>query len=234
MRRGLALPLAAVLAASCASGPPLSAGRHELAFAQAGERALVLLPLGVDADRGRRWPLILFLRDAAEPGDESGPVKFLAQRPGFPFILLAPLPPEDGNWSPAALDKLLDDALSRLPIDKDHLYLTGVGAGASAAYALAARSPQRFAALLPVGGAGDPAAACRLKSLPVRAYHGGKDAAATLAADRAMVDAVVACGGNAEFNLYPELGREAAALVYADQGLYNWLLRQTRGQPAVE
>ena len=242
----LSLVFLAALAAGCASvalRPAALEGQHETSFQatvtkRVGAKYLVFLPRGFGKDTKRLWPTILFLHGSGERGDDlakvkvNGPPKFLDRRPDFPFIVLSPQAPDDGDWNPDVLNALLDDALTRYPVDPDRIYLTGISMGGIGAYALATEHPERFAAVAPVSGFGDSDRACRLKNLPLRAYHGGKDATVLPADDQAEVEAINACGGRAKMNLYPEAGHDVWNLVYADQDLYNWFLRQTRGHPA--
>jgi predicted peptidase len=244
MKGFLALVVGAALTGGCAlNRPPLREGQHEASFRgtmvkKVGAKYLLFLPRGFAKNKSHLWPTILFLHGSGERGDDlsrvkvNGPPKFLDGRPDFPFIVISPQAPDDGHWDPDVLNALLDDAMKRLPIDPDRVYLTGLSMGGYGAYELATDSPERFAAVAPISGAGDPDRACRLKNLPLRAYHGGKDPYVLPADDEATVDAINACGGRAKMTLYPEAGHDVWTLVYADQGLYNWFLLQTRGHPA--
>src|SRR5687768_16967234 len=59
------------------------------------ERYLLFLPAGYESG-SERWPLILFLHGGGERGDDiekvkvHGPLKVVAERPDFPFIVVAP------------------------------------------------------------------------------------------------------------------------------------------------
>ena len=67
---------------------------------------------------------------------------------------------------------------------------------------------------------------CQARQVPVRAYHGDADTVVPLSAQRACVDALRACGGQAEFIVYPGLGHNAWDPAYEDAALVPWLLAQ--------
>ena len=104
----------------------------------------------------------------------------------------------------------MDDALARYEVDEKRVYLTGLSMGGYGAWHWACARPERFAALAPVCGGGDPTRACALKDMPVWAFHGAEDEVVPLKKSEEMVDAVNACGGNAELTVY--LGCEARLL----------------------
>ncbi|MCX8113794.1 MAG: prolyl oligopeptidase family serine peptidase, partial [Burkholderiaceae bacterium] len=88
--------------------------------------------------------------------------------------------------------------------------------------------PQDLAAIAPVCGWGDHLRACRMRSVPVRAYHGAADDVVPLAVQRKMVEALRGCGGVAELIVYPNVGHDAWNRAYEDEELYRWLAAQRR------
>ena len=194
---------------------------------------LLYVPHGA-ADAGRTWPLILFLHGSGERGGDievvkrNGPPKLLAAGQEMPFVVVSPQLPAGGDWSPEDLVVLLDDLQARLPVDPDRVYLTGLSLGGRGAWRLAARYPERFAAVVPVCGWGDPEVACRLTHVPIWAFHGAKDTVVPLADEQEMVDAVKKCGGDVRFTVYPDAGHDAWSATYANPELYTWLLAHTR------
>jgi predicted peptidase len=197
---------------------------------------LLYLPAGIELRGPRRYPLMIFLHGSGEAGHElgrlerHGPPKIAAGRPDFPFILAAPqIADAEQGFDPVALDALLDELLERLPVDPDRVYLTGLSLGGQWTYAWASLRPERFAALAPIAGNWTPEVACRLKQLPVWAFHGARDDVVPLDGDRAMVDAINACGGHAHLSVYADAGHDAWTAAYANTALYEWLLAQRRG-----
>lgn len=196
---------------------------------------LLFLPQGYSAQASQRYPLLIFLHGSGEAGTDlekvkiHGPPKLVAQRPDFPFIVASPqIPDAETGFDPVQLDALLDELLERLPIDPDRVYLTGLSLGGEATYAWAALRPERFAAIAPVSGNWTPEVACRLKNVPVWAFHGAHDDVVPLEGDRAMVNEINACGGHARLTVYPDAGHDAWTATYASDELYSWLLSQRR------
>lgn len=180
-------------------------------------------------------PLILFLHDADQRGTDpellkaQGLPKRLEAHADLPFIVASPqLPP--GMWwatmNLAWLDALVEQLTLTQPVDPNRIYLTGIGMGGYGAWALATAYPQRFAALVPICGGGDPIKACQIKSIPVWAIHGAKDNVVLPRESARMVDALTACGGHVKYTLFESAGHDAWTPAYNSPALYSWLLKQ--------
>lgn len=238
-RIGAGLPfLPALLALGCRSAS-LPAGQTPQRFSgtvskKVGYRYLLYLPKAYAADTPRRWPLLLFLHGSGERGDDlakvkvNGPPKFLDGRDDFPFVVVSPQCPEGERWSADALAALLDDVTKRFRIDEERLSVTGLSMGGRGAWDLAMTYPERFSAIVAVCGGALPDRACRLKDVPVRAYHGAKDDVVPLAESETVVEAVRRCGGTADLLVDPEAGHDAWTRAYADPALWEWLLSKRR------
>src|ERR1035437_4774430 len=193
---------------------------------------LLFLPEGY-AKSKQRWPLMLFLHGAGEAGTNLarlkvlGPPKIVESRPNFPFILVSPQSPVRG-WNPDTLNALLDEVIRKYRVDKDRVYLTGASMGGSGTWALAAAHPEKFAAIAPLCGSGNPADAPKLTQLPIWVFQGAKDPVVRLARAQEMVAAVKAAGGNVKFTVYPDAGHDVWTRSYDDPELYQWLLQQKR------
>jgi len=196
---------------------------------------LLYLPHSHLHDISKRWPLIIFLHGSGERGDdlskvkEQGLPKLLETKDDFPFIVISPQIPMYENWDIDVLDALLDEALEQLPVDPDRVYITGLSLGGHATWQWAAHSPDRFAAIAPVCGAGPLARACRLSHVPIWAFHGDQDTIVPFAASESMVKAVQSCGGEAHLTAYPGVGHDAWTDTYANPELYSWFLQHRRG-----
>jgi predicted peptidase len=199
---------------------------------------LLYLPPGYPG-KNRRWPLMLFLHGAGERGHDldkvkiHGPPSLIAsQGQSFPFVILSPQCPADGWWSDddqiELLDALLNDVVGRYAIDRDRLYVTGLSMGGFGTWRLAARYPQRFAAIAPICGGGDPEDTTRLVHLPVWAFHGAKDPVVPLGASQQMVDALRTAGGSVIFTVYPQAGHDSWTETYDNPALYEWFLQHRR------
>jgi predicted peptidase len=198
---------------------------------------LLFLPEGYAKSR-QRWPLMLFLHGAGESGTNLdklkvlGPPKIVESKPDFPFILVSPQNARDG-WNPDTLNALLDEVVRKYRVDKDRVCLTGASMGGSGTWRLAAAHPEKFAAIAPICGRGDPADAKQLARLPIWVFHGAKDPVVRLESDQAMVEAIQAAGGNVKFTVYPDAGHDAWTETYNNPELYKWLLEQKRRRALV-
>ncbi len=187
---------------------------------------------------GGKWPVILFLHGSGERGTDlpkvssHGPLKVAkAGKIDLPFILVAPQCPARIWWNPWQLLDLLDEVAAKYPVDPDRIYLTGLSMGGFGSWSLACLAPERFAAVAPICGGGDPADAARLKELPVWVVHGGQDPTVPPELSADMVEALRALPGRVRFTVYPEAGHDSWSAFYASPEFYRWLLRQRRGTP---
>src|SRR6202034_4823602 len=94
---------------------------------------------------------------------------------------------------------------------------------------LAAKSPKRFAAIVPICGRGDPAWAGRLRGIPTWAFHGADDRVVPPEQSERMIAALKEAGGDVRLTVYPGVGHAAWTPAFADPMLYEWLLQHRRG-----
>lgn len=199
---------------------------------------LLFLPEGYASDTSKRWPLMLFLHGAGESGSDlekvkaHGPPRILETKTDFPFIVVSPQSPGRG-WNPEALNALLDDVMAGNRVDPDRVYLTGLSMGGFGTWALAAAHPERFAAIAPICGGGDPRSAEKLKNLPIWAFHGAKDPVVALSASQSMVDALRSADApEVKFTVYEDAAHDSWTETYNNPELYQWLLAHKRGPHA--
>ncbi|MFE9613347.1 alpha/beta fold hydrolase [Streptomyces sp. NPDC006012] len=195
------------------------------------------MPSGYHLDESEKWPLLLFLHGASERGDDPtmltahGPVKQAAQGADLPFVMVAPQCPGYSTWA-CELDglyALLDEIQARHRIDADRVYCTGLSMGGAGTWALAARFPNRFAAVVPICGAWMPEAAPRIIDLPVWTFHGEDDFNILIKHTEQVVEALKDLGSNARFTRYPGVGHDSWTQTYDNPDVYTWLLEQRRG-----
>jgi predicted peptidase len=198
---------------------------------------LLYLPRGYRQEQGRKWPVILFLHGSGERGSDLnklkayGPPRLVSEGRDMPFIIVSPQTPERSSWDPDALNALLDDIVSQYAVDIDRIYLTGASMGGSATWRLASAHPERFAAIAPICGTGDPSAAARLAEVPTWVFHGAKDELVPLQASQEMVDALKQVGNEAKFTIYPDLGHDAWTATYNNPAVFDWFLSHRRHAP---
>jgi predicted peptidase len=193
-----------------------------------------LLYLPQDYDSHEKWPLLLFLHGGGERGDDiellkiHGPPKLIAAGKQFPMIVVSPQCPKDQRWQSVTLLALLDELCEKLKVDHDRIYLTGLSMGGYGLWALAFDAPDRFAALAPICGGGEPGWAKTVKHIPVWAFHGELDEGVPLRRSQEMVDALKKEGANPRLTIFPGVGHISWNAVYDDPAFYEWLLAQKR------
>ncbi len=180
------------------------------------------------------WPLMLFLHGAGERGDnleavkKHGPAKLIAAGQEFPMIVVAPQCPNGRWWEPMGLTALLDEIVERYKVDRARIYVTGLSMGGFGTWSLAAFSPDRFAAIAPICGGGEPYWARAIGHLPVWIFHGAKDSVVPLARSEQMHQAMKKQGADVRLTVYPEASHDSWTATYANPQLYEWLLQQQR------
>jgi predicted peptidase len=195
-----------------------------------------LLYLPKDYDAKQSFPLLLFLHGAGERGDDLnalkvyGPPKMIESGQDLPFIVVSPVCPVGKTFETLTSDLtvLLDEIVEKYKVDQDRIYATGLSMGGFGTWALAVSTPNRFAAIAPICGGGDPRSARRIAHVPAWVFHGAKDTTVPLERSEKMVEALKQSGGNVRFTVYPNTGHNSWIEAYADPELYEWLLQQKR------
>lgn len=203
---------------------------------------LLFLPDGLYPDGDRNeiqqplLPTILFLHGAGQRGSDlddvrkHGVAKVVEQQADFPFFVISPQCPRREYWNIERLSTLLDEVIASCAVDPDRVYLTGLSMGGYGTWHLAAAQPERFAAIAPICGGGNPQAAGKLKNLPVWAFHGAKDNVVPLSESEIMVSALKVHNGNVKFTVYPEANHDSWTQTYNNPELYEWFLQHWRQQ----
>jgi pimeloyl-ACP methyl ester carboxylesterase len=204
-------------------------------------RYLVHLPKPGAGGATAKIPLMLFLHGSGQRGHnleavkENGPPKLLRDEPAWPFkdsfIIVSPQCPVGQSWNPLLLRDLLDEVMAKYPVDPDRVYLTGLSMGGFGTWELAEWFPERFAAIVPICGGGDPADVARLKEIPTWVFHGGRDPAVPIENSYQMVQAMRDLHARIRFTVYPGYSHNSWEPAYDDPRLYEWMLAQRRGQP---
>jgi predicted peptidase len=238
INRRLALASPLLMTACSTPGPAaLQEGQQRHDFILAGPaapvRSWLYLPKGY-LSGSAAWPLVIFLHGSGERGDDlervkvHGPPKLAARGVDYPFMLVSPQLEAGARWNPTRLHELLVAVKASLRIDPIRITATGLSLGGHGVWNWAAAYPGDLAGIAPVCGYGDPAAVCRARNVPVRAYHGDADPVVPLARQQACVDALRACGGEVSFTIYPGIGHDAWNPAYEDPALVPWLMARQR------
>jgi predicted peptidase len=199
---------------------------------------LLYLPEDYDAKK-ENLPIMLFLHGRGESDGplslvaKWGPPEMLSRGEKLPFIVVSPQCPKDDSWSSttqqARLNELLDSVIEKYHADKDRVYLAGLSMGGSGSWRMAAGAPERFAAVIPICGRGEPADAAKLKDLPIWVFVGDQDRVFQSNVD--MVDALRKAGSQtARLTTLEHIGHNSWSAAFASPDLFTWLQKQTRAK----
>ncbi len=198
---------------------------------------VVFVPVDYKGDKA--YPVILFLHGAGERGTDGkkqatvGIGKAIRKdEKTFPFITVMPQALPEHNWRAESEDgnralAILDEVMKELKTDPKRVYLTGLSLGGMGTWSLAAKYPERWAAIVPICGPGDVKAAEKIQDLPCWCFWGDKDNFANKSMPM-MVEALKAAGGMPKFTEYPGVGHNSWDMAYGTKELYDWLLMQKK------
>ena len=131
----------------------------------------------------------------------------------------------------SSLQEFPPEIVAKNPVDRDRIYLTGLSMGGHGSWLNVAAHPDRFAAMAPVCGGGDPREADLVKDVPIWVFHGAKDTTVPIRESYEMVEALRKVHGRVRFTVYPEAGHNSWDQAYSTDELYAWMLRQVRNKP---
>src|SRR5665213_2559981 len=212
------------------------------------------------------WPVITDLHGNGRQGNDgiqatrNGLAELIREdRSLFPAIVVFPQAKVGTRCMFPAMEELvmaeLDRTISEFHGDSRRLYLTGFSMGATGAYRIAYRWPDKFAALACIAGrvetgndytpqevdidrrtnpfviAPDAFAvvASRIRKLPIWIFHGDQDQTVPIEQSRKLIAALRNAGAGVLYTEFPGAGHvQAAQKAYADPKLIEWLLKQHR------
>jgi len=203
----------------------------------AGNEAKYVLFVPHDYKGDKDYPCIIFLHGSGETGTDGlkqaavglGPAVKKVEKT-FPFIAVFPQS-QKRTWKADTDDAnralaILDEVKKQYKVDAKRIYLTGLSMGGYGTWSLAAKYPERWAAIAPVCGGGDPTTAPKFKDVPCWCFHGDADGAVKVDQSRAFIKALKDAGGNPKYDEYPGVGHNSWDKAYGTNELYEWLLRQ--------
>jgi len=207
-----------------------------------------------DANKMRKYPLVIFLHGSGERGSDNdaqlkwGVMNFATDQNmlAHPALVIAPQCPEHQQWSsltantertrmtlnaePSKSMHLLIDLIreleTKMPVDTNRIYITGLSMGGYGTYDALERYPHLFAAAVPVCGAGDTTKAASIAHIPMWIYLGAEDPAVNPLNGLAMLEALTHAGAHPGFTQYPEVGHFSWLGAYSDPLMMEWLFRQ--------
>src|SRR5579885_1688406 len=205
---------------------------------------VLFVPRDYDAKGDKSYPLILFLHGAGETqGGQKQPVEvgigpaIKKQEKTFPFITIFPQS-QKRTWQAGSADAdralaILGEVQKEFRTDPKRVYLTGLSMGGFGTWSLAAKYPERWAAIAPIcGGVGRgagadavAAVAGKIKDVPCWCFHGDADPAVPVKMSRDLMKALWDAGGHPNYTEYPGVPHNSWDKAYATADLYEWLLK---------
>jgi predicted peptidase len=198
---------------------------------------VVFVPADYKGDKP--YPLILFLHGAGETGTDGTKqtktgigAAIRKQEKTFPCIVVFPQSQKGGWRAESAEGKravaILDEVAKEFKVDDKRIYLTGLSMGGMGTWSMAAAHPEKWAAIVPICGRGDPATAEKIKDIPCWCFHGDADTAVKVEGSRNMIKALEAAGAKPKYTEYPGVGHNSWDRAYATKELWEWLLMQQK------
>ena len=202
-----------------------------------GAEAKYVLFVPYDYRGDKPYALILFLHGAGETGTDGkkpaavglGPA-IKKQEKKFPFLAVFPQS-QKRTWRADTGDgkralAVLDEVMKKYNVDPKRVYLTGLSMGGFGTWALAAKYPDKWAAIVPICGGGNAQTAAKIKDIPCWCFHGDADPIVDVEQSRRMIKALKDAGGSPKYDELPGVKHDAWTTAYGKKELYEWLLMQ--------
>lgn len=159
------------------------------------------------------------------------------------YLLAVQLPRELGKWTYdfgpkpgddglAVVEQIVSQVIADHPIDEDRIYAVGISGGGSAAWSLAIRYPDRYAAIAPLASKGLLSGSIEPgQPFPqaIWAFHGSGDDPRHV---QSTVDRFGRAGANVHLTLIPGAAHNCWTRAMKDYQLLGWLLAQRRDRRA--
>lgn len=214
-----------------------------------------------DYDANKEYPMITMLHGHGGQGTDNttqinvfkpllSKMTTLGQQAKTPCIMLIPQCRPNHKWvevshwtghysindfviSPdlKAVVELQDKIMEDYSVDEERQCVTGHSMGGLATWDLISRFPTRYAAAMPISGAGnDLEAAEKLTGVNVWAAHGALDPVVGVDVSRDMVDAVRTAGGWVRYTEYSEGDHSIGAYTYqTENDVVDFFMTARRG-----
>lgn len=181
-------------------------------------------------------PMIVSLNDAGDPRQQlfreglTLAVRKSALAGHGDFVVFFPFNSQ-GEWvGPRKVENLLevlDHVMKRHRIDPQRVYLIGHSLGGCELWSLAARHPERWAALVVVSPGCLPERG-QVPQVPCWVFHGDNDRRVPVQGVRDLTRVLAGKGLEVRYTEYPKASRQTWAQAYDTPGLYEWLATKSR------
>ncbi len=195
---------------------------------------VVFVPPSYTGDKP--FPVVLFLHGSGSTGTDGKKqvggiaAAIRSDEKNFPAIVVFPQSQKrswraDSEDGKRAMD-ILAEVEKQYKVDGKRVYLTGLSMGGFGTWSLAVAHPEKWAAIVPICGGGDPRQAEKIKHIPCWCFHGDADPTVKVDLSRNMIKALKAAGGDPKYTEYPGVEHNSWTKAYADKELYEWLWKQ--------
>jgi predicted peptidase len=224
-------------------------------YKNANGDSLLYRQLYPDANRVRKYPLVIFLHGSGERGNDNdaqlkwGVNNFASDKnlTLYPAFVIAPQCPTGQGWANFSsrnrdeltlaptpnktmelLMELIQQTIKKFPIDTNRIYITGLSMGGFGTFDAISRYPNVFAAAVPVCGGGDLSKVPIIKDIPMWIVTGAEDSAVSPVYSIEMARALQKAGAHPGYTQYPEVGHFSWIMAYSDPLIMEWLFRQRK------
>jgi predicted peptidase len=191
----------------------------------------IYLPENFNSGAGS-WPLLIYLHGAGErawdPAEANryGLLRHLGVDLHLPAIVVSPLCPPGQAWNAESLIEFLSEVESYYDIDRSRVYAMGHSMGGYGAWALGRFAPERFAAIVILGGGGRLEEGDELVDVAVWAIHGEDDTVVLPEESVELIAALQAKGVRATHTLVPDEGHGTQEYPLSHPHVFEWLFSQ--------
>lgn len=202
-----------------------------------GKEAKYAVFIPHDYKGDKPYPLIMLLHGGGESGTDGklpiraylGPA-IKKQEETFPFIVVWPQS-QKGTWRADSEDgkramAILAEVQKSFQVDPKRIIVAGGSMGGAGTWSFALKHPDKWAAMVPICGIGDPKQADKIKHIPCWCFHGAKDTSVKVEHSRNMIEALKTAGGSPTYTEYPDGGHGIGNQVWGTKELLDWLQKQ--------
>lgn len=255
MKKFLTLLMAVLMAGTAFAAEQFEKKQY---ISQRGDTLPYRLLTPENQQKGKKYPLVIFLHGAGERGTDNekqlvhGGQMFLnpVNRMEYPAFVIAPQCPPDGYWaynsrpesfesdkmpknpeiSPvfASLKELIDSYLSRGDVDTDRVYIMGLSMGGMGTYDMVCRFPDVFAAAIPICGTVNASRLAAAKKVKFRIFHGDADDVVPVDGSRNAYRALKAAGADVEYIEFPGCNHGSWNPAFNYPDFMKWLFSQRK------
>ena len=211
-----------------------------------------------DMQKGKKYPLVIFLHGSGERGNDNeaqlfhGSGQFInpVNREKYPAYVIFPQCPEGvpGAYMPRletlvpadmpldppvapivlTLMDLINSYIALPEVDDRRVYIMGISMGGIATYDIVSRYPDLFAAAVPICGSVNPQRLKSTKGVAWRIFHGDSDAAVTVEGSREAYKALRSYGYDVEYIEIAGCTHNSWNQAFNYPDFMKWLFRQKR------